>query len=156
MKSSFNQILIIKSIVVSFSSIFLMLDLDDRSFHLFLIFKFISSLLFIRGWLLFIKGVTYMKSSYFRSLSVINSESLCTWENQSSNKENIIIYYLFTFHPRVLLVIQWRRWFLTFTPGVCTTGGDFFFTDPICHLKFKKSFSLRRRRSENDFFFIFN
>ena len=92
----------------------------------FLDFKFICSLSFIQGWLLFIKGVTYVKSLYFHSLYVFNSESLCTWENQSSDKEKIIIYYLFTFCSRVWLVIQQRLWFLTFTPGVCTTGGWLF------------------------------
>ena len=106
MKSSFDQISTTRPITVSFSSIPFMLDLDERSLHIFLISNLFCSLSFIQGWLLFIKGVTYVKSSYFHSLSVINSESLCTWEHQSSNKENIIIYHLLTFCPRVLLVIQ--------------------------------------------------
>ena len=153
MKSSFEQVSITRPITVSFSSIFFMLDLGERSFHIVLISNFIYSLSFIQGWLLFIKEVTYVKSLYFNSLSVFNSEPLCTWENQSSDKENIIIYYLFTFGPRVWLVIQQRLWFLTFTPGVCTTWGWLFLTAPTCHFKFKKNHF--HSRSENDVFFNF-
>ena len=38
------------------------------------------------------------------------------------------------------------------TGGMHNRGGDFLLKCDICHFKSKKSFSLRRRRSENDFF----
>ena len=106
MKSSFDQVSTTSPRTVSFSSIFFMLDLDERSFHVFLISNLFIHYHFIQGWLLFIKGVTYVKPSYFHPLFLFNSESPCTWENQSSNQENIITHHLFTFCPRILLVIQ--------------------------------------------------
>ena len=106
MKSSFDQVSITRPTTVSFSSIFFMFDLGERSLHACFHFKFIYSLSFIQGWLLLIKGVTCVKSSYFHSLFLFHSWSLCTWENQSSDEENMIAHHLSMFCPRVLLVIQ--------------------------------------------------
>ena len=121
-KSSFDQTPTTRPITVSFSSIFFMLDLDERSFHIFLISKFICSISFIQGWLLFIKGVTYVKPSYFRSLSVFNSESLCTRENQSSDKENITFIHEcpngFISNPVNVVILD-------FYPGGMYYKGDF-------------------------------
>ena len=126
MISSFDQLSTTRPITVSCSSIFFMLDLDERSFHIFLISNLFINYHLIQGWLLFIKGVTYVKSSYFHSLSVFNSESLCAWENQSRNKENIIISFIdvlskgFISNPVKVVIFD-------FYPGGMYHRGDFLF-----------------------------
>ena len=108
--------------------------------------------------------------------------SRVTFIHQRGDLCEIIIFSLTVFVPFVVYVymrksVKWQRKYdytsfidvlskgfisnpvkgcdFDFYPGgMHNRGGNFLLKCDICHFKSKKSFSLRRRRSENDFFYF--
>ena len=104
LKSGFDSMSTNRSMSISFSLIFFMCEGDGRSFHEDLISECVCSLWFIWYWLSRSQIVTCVTSSWTHSLSVFHSHTLRSVGNQYVNTENMSVFHLFRFCPRILKV----------------------------------------------------